>query len=141
MESARYPLPPEGTPLKRHRYGGAGSTRLGEGYSWFQNIACSECNDDRPHLSNVILEQHVRLFRGAMEFAQFLFMEMTTPSSPLQHYGRIPSIGGYHLYGLARHTHRTWKSNTACVVFMLGRQNCSQSPLPPVYQTSAEGIA
>ncbi|GFW33435.1 transposable element Tc3 transposase [Trichonephila clavipes] len=45
--------------IERHRYGGA------------------ECNDDRPPLSlyrDVILEQHVRLFRGAMG-AEFLFMD------------------------------------------------------------------
>ncbi|GFX80838.1 transposable element Tcb1 transposase [Trichonephila clavipes] len=33
-----------------------------------------ECNDDRPHYLDVILEQHVRLFRGAMG-AEFLFMD------------------------------------------------------------------
>ncbi|GFT90811.1 DDE_3 domain-containing protein [Trichonephila clavipes] len=50
--------------------------RLGRTYSWFQNRpACSECNDDRPHLSGCfILEQHVRLSRGAMG-AEFLFMD------------------------------------------------------------------
>ncbi|GFW73966.1 transposable element Tcb1 transposase [Trichonephila clavipes] len=33
-----------------------------------------ECSDDRPHLLDVILEQHLRLFRGAMG-AEFLFMD------------------------------------------------------------------
>ncbi|GFX86295.1 transposable element Tcb1 transposase [Trichonephila clavipes] len=49
--------------------------RLERNYSWFQNSpACSECKDDRPHLyRNVILEQHVPLFRGAMG-SEFLFM-------------------------------------------------------------------
>ncbi|GFX96640.1 transposable element Tcb2 transposase [Trichonephila clavipes] len=63
--------------LERHRYGGAGwLARLGRNYSWFQKLpACSQCNDDRPHLyRDVILEQHVRLFRGAMG-AEFLFMD------------------------------------------------------------------
>ncbi|GFT09304.1 transposable element Tcb1 transposase [Trichonephila clavipes] len=47
--------------------------RLARNYSWFQNWpACLECNDDRPHLSDVILEQ--RLFRSAMG-AEFLFMD------------------------------------------------------------------
>ncbi|GFV92724.1 transposable element Tcb1 transposase [Trichonephila clavipes] len=54
-----YPLPPgtryhQENTIERHRY---------------------ECNDDRPHLyRDVILEQHVRLFRGAMG-AEFLFMD------------------------------------------------------------------
>ncbi|GFT54926.1 DDE_3 domain-containing protein [Trichonephila clavipes] len=50
--------------------------RLGRNYSWFQNSpACLKCNDDRPHIyRDVILEQHVRLFRGAMG-AEFLFMD------------------------------------------------------------------
>ncbi|GFX71345.1 DDE_3 domain-containing protein [Trichonephila clavipes] len=49
--------------------------RLGRNYSWFQKSpACSECNDDRPHLSDIILEQHVRLFRGTRA-AEFLFMD------------------------------------------------------------------
>ncbi|GFX30240.1 DDE_3 domain-containing protein [Trichonephila clavipes] len=48
---------------------------LGRNYSWFQNLpACSECNDDRPHLSGCILKQNVRLFRGAMD-AEFLFRD------------------------------------------------------------------
>ncbi|GFT59267.1 HTH_Tnp_Tc3_2 domain-containing protein [Trichonephila clavipes] len=39
--------------IERHCYGGAGwFARLGRNYSWFQNWpACSECNDDRTHLS------------------------------------------------------------------------------------------
>ncbi|GFY26971.1 transposable element Tc3 transposase [Trichonephila clavipes] len=33
-----------------------------------------ECKDDRPHLRDVILEQHALLFRGAM-CAEYLFMD------------------------------------------------------------------
>ncbi|GFV57618.1 nibrin [Trichonephila clavipes] len=40
---------------------------------------------------DVILEQHVRLFRG----------DMGAPSSPCKHCRRMPSIGGYHPYGFA----------------------------------------
>ncbi|GFX45302.1 DDE_3 domain-containing protein [Trichonephila clavipes] len=49
--------------------------RLGRNYSWFQNLpACSECSDVTHIYRDVILEQHVRLFRGAM-CAEFLFMD------------------------------------------------------------------
>ncbi|GFV89511.1 nibrin [Trichonephila clavipes] len=41
---------------------------------------------------DVILEQHVRLFRDAMG-AEFLFKR---PSSSCKHCRRMPSIGGYH---------------------------------------------
>ncbi|GFW68513.1 HTH_Tnp_Tc3_2 domain-containing protein [Trichonephila clavipes] len=38
--------------IERHRYGSARWLVWGGIYSWFQNLlACSECNDDRPHLS------------------------------------------------------------------------------------------
>ncbi|GFX17030.1 uncharacterized protein TNCV_4265561 [Trichonephila clavipes] len=40
----------------------------------WQRFQHDECNDDRPHLyRDVILEQHVRLFRGAVG-VEFLFM-------------------------------------------------------------------
>ncbi|GFT01695.1 nibrin [Trichonephila clavipes] len=59
---------------------------------------------------DVILEQHVRLFRGAMG-AEFLFIR---PSSPCKHCRRMPSIGGYHPYGLAGII-TGLESNRACV--------------------------
>ncbi|GFT63220.1 uncharacterized protein TNCV_4747161 [Trichonephila clavipes] len=41
----------------------------------WQRFQDDECNDDSPHLyRDDILEQHVRLFRGAMD-AEFLFMD------------------------------------------------------------------
>ncbi|GFV92744.1 nibrin [Trichonephila clavipes] len=55
---------------------------------------------------DVILEQHVRLFRGAMG-AEFLFMEDNDCR-------RMPSIGGYHPYGLASIL-TGLESNRACV--------------------------
>ncbi|GFT09688.1 DDE_3 domain-containing protein [Trichonephila clavipes] len=50
--------------------------RLGRNYSWFQNrSACSECNDDSPHLSGCHSGTTCTiLFRGAMG-AEFLFMD------------------------------------------------------------------
>ncbi|GFT91243.1 uncharacterized protein TNCV_4044701 [Trichonephila clavipes] len=45
---------------------------------WHQFQDDGNCNDDRPHLyRDVILEQHVRLFRDAMG-AEFLFMDGTS---------------------------------------------------------------
>ncbi|GFX32611.1 transposable element Tc3 transposase [Trichonephila clavipes] len=49
--------------------------RLGRNYSCFQNgPACSECNDDRPHLSGCHSGTCAFVFRGAMG-AEFLFMD------------------------------------------------------------------
>ncbi|GFT69423.1 DDE_3 domain-containing protein [Trichonephila clavipes] len=50
--------------------------RLGRNYSWFQNLsACSECNDYTGHIyRDVISEQHLHLFRGAIG-PEFLFMD------------------------------------------------------------------
>ncbi|GFU59004.1 DDE_3 domain-containing protein [Trichonephila clavipes] len=49
--------------------------RLGRNFSWFQNWpACSECNDDRPHLLGCHSGKHARLFWGTMG-AEFLFMD------------------------------------------------------------------
>ncbi|GFW98880.1 transposable element Tcb1 transposase [Trichonephila clavipes] len=49
---------------------------LGRNYSWFQNWpACSESVTMTGHIyQDVFLEQHVRLFRGAMG-SEFLFMD------------------------------------------------------------------
>ncbi|GFU42831.1 HTH_Tnp_Tc3_2 domain-containing protein [Trichonephila clavipes] len=60
---------------------------------------------------NVILEQHVRLFRGAMG-AEFLFMD----DNARLHRENIvmPSIGGYHPCGLASIL-TGLESNRACV--------------------------
>ncbi|GFW33610.1 transposable element Tc3 transposase [Trichonephila clavipes] len=70
MESARYPLPP-----REHRYGGAvwlvwGGIILGSRTDLHvQSVTMTG------HIyQDVILEQHVRLFRGAMG-AEFLFMD------------------------------------------------------------------
>ncbi|GFU87507.1 DDE_3 domain-containing protein [Trichonephila clavipes] len=77
MENARYPLPPENT-IERHRYGGAG---------WL--VWRGIIRDSRTVLHgrsvmmtghiyrDVILEQHVSLFRGARVLNFCLWM--TTP--------------------------------------------------------------
>ncbi|GFT08817.1 DDE_3 domain-containing protein [Trichonephila clavipes] len=74
MESARYPLPQENT-IERHRYGSAG------GLVWGGIILGSRTDLHVQSVMmtghiyrDVILEQHVRLFRGAIG-AEFLFMD------------------------------------------------------------------
>ncbi|GFV61872.1 DDE_3 domain-containing protein [Trichonephila clavipes] len=49
--------------------------RLGRNYSWFQNLpACSECTDDRPHLSGCHSGTTCTFVSCAMG-AEFLFMD------------------------------------------------------------------
>ncbi|GFS91688.1 transposable element Tcb1 transposase [Trichonephila clavipes] len=74
MECARYPLPPKNT-IERYRYGGA------EWLVWGEKILGSRTGMHVQSVTmtghiyrDVILEQHVRLFRGAMG-AEFLFMD------------------------------------------------------------------
>ncbi|GFW66776.1 nibrin [Trichonephila clavipes] len=74
---------------------------------------------------DVILEQHVRLFGGAMG-AEFLFMDDNSrPPSPCKHCRRMPSIGGYHSHGLTIIL-TGLESNRACVVYAWPT-NCSPS--------------
>ncbi|GFV50265.1 transposable element Tc3 transposase [Trichonephila clavipes] len=61
--------------IERHRYGGAGWLVWGGIILGSRTDLHVQCNDERPHIyRDVILEQHVRLFRGAMG-AEFLFMD------------------------------------------------------------------
>ncbi|GFW01809.1 transposable element Tc3 transposase [Trichonephila clavipes] len=70
MESARYPLPP-----REHRYGGAGWLVWGEIILGSRTDLHVQSETMTGHIyRDVILEQHVRLFRGAM-VSEFLFME------------------------------------------------------------------
>ncbi|GFV27755.1 DDE_3 domain-containing protein [Trichonephila clavipes] len=70
MESARYPLPP-----REHRYGGAGWLVRGGIILGSRTDLHVQSVTMTGHIyRDVILEQHVRLFRGAMG-AEFLFMD------------------------------------------------------------------
>ncbi|GFY17816.1 nibrin [Trichonephila clavipes] len=82
----------------------------------------------------VILEQHVRLFRGAMG-AEFLLW-MTTP---YKHCKGMPSIGGYHPYGLACIL-TALESNRACVGYAWPT-NCSTLTPSHLSTGTSEGIA
>ncbi|GFV93376.1 nibrin [Trichonephila clavipes] len=86
--------------IERHRYGAAGWLVWG-------GIILGSRTDLHIHsvtmtghiYRDVILEQHVRLFLGAMG-AEFLFID-DNASSTCKHCRRLPSIGGYHPFGLA----------------------------------------
>ncbi|GFY17814.1 nibrin [Trichonephila clavipes] len=87
--------------IERYRYGGAGWLVWGGiilGSRTDLHVQSVTMTGDIYRY--VILEQHVRLFRGAM-IAEILFMDGI--ASP--HYAnicrRMPLIGGYHPYGLA----------------------------------------
>ncbi|GFT37140.1 uncharacterized protein TNCV_1126191 [Trichonephila clavipes] len=75
---------------------------------------------------DVILEQHVRLFRAPWVLNFCLWMQR--PSSPCKHCRRMPSIGEYHPYGLASIL-TGLESNRACVGYAWPT-NCSPSPPP-----------
>ncbi|GFT86147.1 uncharacterized protein TNCV_3257411 [Trichonephila clavipes] len=62
---------------------------------------------------DVILEQHVRLFRGAMG-AEFLFMDNNARPHRANIVDERTSIGGYQPYGLASILTEL-ESNRACV--------------------------
>ncbi|GFX35321.1 transposable element Tcb1 transposase [Trichonephila clavipes] len=85
---------------------------------------------------DVILEQHVHLFRGAMG-AEFLFMD----DNARPHRANIVDdiIGGYHPYGLASIL-TGLESNRACVGYAWPTNCCSSTPSHLSTGTS-EGIA
>ncbi|GFT30421.1 nibrin [Trichonephila clavipes] len=86
---------------ERHRLGGAGLLVWGGG------IILGSRTDLHFQIGtmtgqiypNINLEQHVRLFRGAMG-AEFVFMDDNTRPPRCKHSKRMSSIGGYHPYGL-----------------------------------------
>ncbi|GFX94939.1 nibrin [Trichonephila clavipes] len=87
---------------------------------------------------DVILEQHARLFRGTMD-AEFLFMNEKSLSSPCKHCRRMPSIEGYHPYGLASIL-TGLEYNRECVGYAWPT-NCSPSTSSHLSTGTLEGIA
>ncbi|GFY34227.1 uncharacterized protein TNCV_2505301 [Trichonephila clavipes] len=81
---------------------------------------------------DVILEQHVRLFRGAMG-AEFLFMD----DNARPHRANI--VGGYYQYGLAI-IRTVLESNRACVGYAWPT-NCSPATPSHLSTGTSEGIA
>ncbi|GFU92008.1 transposable element Tcb1 transposase [Trichonephila clavipes] len=82
---------------------------------------------------DVILKEHIRLFRGAMG-AEFLFMDDN--ARPCR---RMPSIGGYHPYGLASIL-TGFESNRACLGYAWPT-DCSPSTPYHLSTGTSEGIA
>ncbi|GFU90177.1 nibrin [Trichonephila clavipes] len=111
--------------IKRHRYGGAGWLVWGGIILGSRTDMHVQSVTITGHIYlDVILEQHVRLFRDAMG-AEFLFMDDTARSSPCKHCRRMPSIGIYHPYGLASII-TGLESNRICVGYAWPT-NCSPS--------------
>ncbi|GFX38702.1 nibrin [Trichonephila clavipes] len=87
---------------------------------------------------DVILEHHVRLFRGAMG-AEFLFIDYNARFSPCNHCIRMHSIGGYHPFALASIL-TGLESNSACVG-CAWLTNCSPSTPSHLFTGTSEDIA
>ncbi|GBM26833.1 hypothetical protein AVEN_32083-1 [Araneus ventricosus] len=111
--------------IERHRYGGAGWLVWGGIILGSRTDLHVQSVTMTGHIyRDVILEQHVRLFRGAMG-AEFLFMDENARSHRAN---IVPSIGGYHPYGLASIL-TGLESNRACVGYAWPT-NCSPSTPP-----------
>ncbi|GFW25001.1 nibrin [Trichonephila clavipes] len=126
--------------IERHRYGGAGWLVWGGIILGSRTDLHVQSVTMTDHIyRDVILEQHVRLFRGAMG-AEFLFMDDNArPHPPCKHCRRMPSIGGYHPYGLASILTGP-ESNRACVGYAWPT-NCSPSTPSHLSTGTSEGIA
>ncbi|GFX82046.1 nibrin [Trichonephila clavipes] len=129
MESARYPLPPR-EHIERHHYGGVGWLVWGGIILGSRTDLHVQSLTMTGHIyRDVILEQHVRLFRDAMGAG----------SSPCKHCRRMPSIEGYHPYGLVSIL-TGLESNRACVGYAW-LTNCSPSTSSHLSTGTSEGIA
>ncbi|GFX09347.1 transposable element Tc3 transposase [Trichonephila clavipes] len=76
---------------------------------------------------DVIVEQHARLFRGAMG-AEFLFMDDNARPHREKHCRRMHSIGGYHPYGFPAYSQDL--NPIEHVWDMLGRRIAIRQPPP-----------
>ncbi|GFV59554.1 DDE_3 domain-containing protein [Trichonephila clavipes] len=119
--------------IKRHHYGNAGWLVWGGIILGSRTDLRVQSVTKTSHIyRDVILEQHVRLFRGSMGI-EFPVCWMTTPvTHRASGMARVPSIGGYHPYRLAsiltglesiEHVGYAWPTN----------DNLS-TPSPPVYR-------
>ncbi|GFT89084.1 HTH_Tnp_Tc3_2 domain-containing protein [Trichonephila clavipes] len=88
---------------------------------------------------DVILEQHVRLFRDAMGVELLFIDDNTRPHRANIVDERMPSIGGYHPYGLASIL-TGLESNRACVGYAWPT-NCSPSTPSHLSTGTSEDIA
>ncbi|GFY12417.1 DDE_3 domain-containing protein [Trichonephila clavipes] len=114
------------TTIERHRYGGAGWLVWGGIILGSRTDLHVQSVTMTGHIyRDVILEQHVRLFRGAMG-AEFLFVDDNAP------------IGEYHAYGWASIL-TGLESNRACVGYAWST-NCSPSIPSHLSTGTSEGI-
>ncbi|GFY07811.1 uncharacterized protein TNCV_4287471 [Trichonephila clavipes] len=141
MESARYPLPP------RERHLNDTVTVVQDGSRVWGGIIIGSRTDLHVqsvtitgHIyRDVILEQHVRLFRGATG-AEFRFMdENTRPHRANIVDECLQSEGGYHQYGLASILTEL-ESNRACVEYAWPT-NCSPSTPSYLSTGTSQGIS
>ncbi|GFW77437.1 transposable element Tcb1 transposase [Trichonephila clavipes] len=87
--------------IERHRYDGAGWLVWGGIILGSRTDLHVQSVTMTGHIHrDVILEQHARLFRGTMG-TEFLFMDDNARPHHAKHCRRMPSIRGYHPYGLA----------------------------------------
>ncbi|GFW68592.1 HTH_Tnp_Tc3_2 domain-containing protein [Trichonephila clavipes] len=125
--------------IERHRYGGVGwLVWKGIIFGSRTDLHVQSVTVTGHICRDVILEQHVRLFRGAMG-AEFLFMDDNAHPHRANIVDSMPSIGGYHPYGLASIL-TGLESNRACVGYAWPT-NCSPSTPSHLSTGTLEGIA
>ncbi|GFU72353.1 nibrin [Trichonephila clavipes] len=125
--------------IEQHRYGGAGWLVWGGSILGSRTDLLVQSITMTGHINrDVILEQHVRFFRAVMG-AEFLFMDDNASSLPCKHCRRMPSKGGYQLYGLAS-TLTGLESNISCLRYTWPT-NCSSSTPSHLSTGTSEGIA
>ncbi|GFT43139.1 transposable element Tcb1 transposase [Trichonephila clavipes] len=126
--------------IERHRYGGAGWLVWGGIILGSRTDLHVQSVTMTGHIYRyVILEQHVRLFRGVMG-AEFLFMDDNAHPHRTNIVDEcLQSIGGYHPYGLASIL-TGLESNRACGGYAWPT-NCSPSTPSHLSTGTSEGIA
>ncbi|GFW86477.1 transposable element Tcb1 transposase [Trichonephila clavipes] len=115
--------------IERHRYGGAGWLVWGGIILGSRAVLHVQRVTMTGHIyRDVFLEQHVRLFRCAMD-AEFLFIDDNGRPYLCKHCRRMPSIEGCHPYGLASIL-TGLESNKACVGYAWPTNYSPSTPLP-----------
>ncbi|GFW29422.1 uncharacterized protein TNCV_743641 [Trichonephila clavipes] len=125
--------------IERHRYGGAGWLVWGGIILGSRTDLHVQSATLTGHIyRDVMLEQHVPLFRGATG-AEFLFMDDNARPHRANILDKCLQFGGYHPYGLASIL-TGLESNRACVGYAWPT-NCSPSTPSHLSTGTSEGIA
>ncbi|GFV11458.1 transposable element Tcb1 transposase [Trichonephila clavipes] len=114
--------------IERHRYGGAGWLAFGEELFLVPELTCMFRVSTRPHLSGCHSGTTCTFVPGAPWVLNFCLW-MTMPALTVQTFRRMPSIGGYHPYGLA--SILTELKSIEHMWDMLGRQKLFAARQPP----------